>query len=87
MTFTIETQRQARQNTGIFRLHVPVPAYQNIFARLIATLRARAATKRLMRHLRPMKPMRADLLPNRIREDIGLPALPPPLPTEWKLRR
>ena len=64
----------------------PVYRRQGIIAALIARLVARATTRRMMRRLARPKGYRAQEVPDYLREDIGLPPLPPRPPDRWEIK-
>lgn len=67
-------------------LRVPVYRRQGIIASLVAAIAAFAANRRLRRAARRHRSGAAPPVPDWLREDLGLPPLPPRLPEWWEQR-
>ncbi|HHY50018.1 MAG TPA: hypothetical protein GYA10_09755 [Alphaproteobacteria bacterium] len=64
----------------------PIYRRQGIVAALLTALAVHAANRRLRQIARRFRRGTAPEIPNYLREDLGLPPLPPRLPSWWEIR-
>ena len=64
----------------------PIRARQGIVASLVSALVALTANRRLRRASRRYRSGNSPPVPDYLREDVGLPPLPAPLPNWWERR-
>lgn len=73
-------------------LRTPVYRKQSVVAALILVALARWSAQRQLARItkryrrKPVRPVLPRDIPNYLREDLGLPPLPPPLPAWWEFR-
>lgn len=83
MPFTIDiASGPAPSRTGI---HVPIEVRHGFVWRLVVTVRAHLATRRLLRRLRRTETVHIHL-PDHLRADIGLPPRSPSPTPFWEIR-
>ena len=85
MTHDIDSQSASRRIDAIEVK--PVYRRNGIIAALLVVLATRSANRQLAKATRRYRSGRTPDVPDYLRDDLGLPPLPPPLVQWWEVRR
>lgn len=87
MSYDLEDYLYDRPLPSDITMRVPIYRRRGIIASLIGAIVTYRANRRLRWAAKRYRTYVAPPLPDYLREDIGLPRLPPPPPTWWELKR